>query len=257
MRRIGYFLYSEADKNLFDEYQYLKEENCDVIFFDEYEGGEADYPSFEMLFSKIKKGDIVIVRSLEHLALSIKQLAINVNRIKNNRLNLISVEQNNVNTITNEYNYVFESILTFCEFEKEFHSVKNSGERNYRRNEYRGWTKEKLDLVQKCCELYQKGLPINEIRKQLTLSRATIYKYVRLIEDGELEEIKKFVIDAKSKVKRPAGRPKRLSAKSKYVAREVKRLIKLKTSPKAIQERLNIKKGTYYRYKNLNEEELN
>ena len=57
MTRFGYFLYSEVENNFFQEFEALKNEGCQSIFYDEYTSINDNYDSLNLLIKKCRPGD--------------------------------------------------------------------------------------------------------------------------------------------------------------------------------------------------------
>jgi|GEM_PF-3899757 hypothetical protein len=251
MRKFGYFLYSEHENNFVLESEYLKKLDCSPILYDKFSTADDSYESFDLLIQNARPGDLVLLRSIDNLATTEKQLQRNICVLHQKRIHLLVMEQVSFDTQKFGLNFVYDTINEFCLVNFEFLSDRALKTKKVWKSRYKGWTWEKVSLAEKCFALEQTGLKTKEIQKALNITYNLVRKYLSLCEAGEIEEIKKDIKAKEKIVKQPSGRRPGLSKVGKIKVRELQRLVSLNWKPTAIQDRLEISKGTYYRYRKM------
>jgi len=71
---VGYVRVSTLDQNAGRQLEQMKDENADVIFEDHISGKSLERPELEKLLKHIRKGDTVVVHSMDRLARNLRDL---------------------------------------------------------------------------------------------------------------------------------------------------------------------------------------
>ena len=71
---VGYVRVSTLDQNAGRQLEQMKDENADVIFEDHISGKSLERPELEKLLKHIRKGDTVVVHSMDRLARNLTDL---------------------------------------------------------------------------------------------------------------------------------------------------------------------------------------
>lgn len=258
MRKFGYFLYSETEDTFLQEVQFLDEVRCCPILYDCYTHVNDSYPSLNIIFKESKPGDVLILRSLEHIALSMKQLSLIIKRLHKHKIHLLVLDQESLHTKRYGMDNVYSFILDFCkvQFELQSKSVLKRDSSFLGKKRYRGWTREKINIAEKCFQMSNKELSVSEISQILLLREGSVRSYIKLCKTDEIKNIIAHVAKKEGVIKRPHGRPLGLSTQNKIKAIELKKLISKRVSPKVIQDKLGLTKASFYRYKGLDKNDL-
>jgi DNA invertase Pin-like site-specific DNA recombinase len=102
--RIGYARVSTLDQNLELQIDALKGAGCEMIFAEKISGKSRDErPELKNMFSKLRKGDTVIVWKLDRLGRSLVDLISLISEMNNIGVHFFSIQdQINTQTATGE-----------------------------------------------------------------------------------------------------------------------------------------------------------
>ena len=168
------------------------------IYWEYESGSKADRPEFLKLLDIVKPGDTILATEVSRLTRSTKQLCEVLDIVKERKLKLI-IGSFVVDCTTEELDPMTKGMLmmwgVFSEMERDIiaHRVK-SGMANAREKGSRiGRPEITIDTIPASFwKLYHrysnKQLSISEMAKIAGCSRATIYKYIRIIENSEKQE---------------------------------------------------------------------
>ena len=256
MRRFGYFLYSKKKSDFDKFWDQLKNEDCDSIMFEEYTSINGKYPVISELLENSSKGDLIILPSLDHLFLSLKQLSIRIDYLKKKGLHLIVLEEKTINTIINDSDFVYDMVMKFCEYSSVFHSncVLSRDLSFKERRFYHGWKPEEIEVSTKVYNMYLEGGRISNIAKKFKKEVEKIKKYIELHETGEIENIRSW--SENKYQKKTHGRPKGLTEKSKEAGLKARKLKSDGFRVTTILEELKLSKTHYYRLMSLDNDEF-
>ena len=168
------------------------------IYWEYESGSKADRPEFSKLLDIVKPGDTILATEVSRLTRSTKQLCEVLDIVKERKLKLI-IGSFVVDCTTEELDPMTKGILmmwgVFSEMERDIISNRvKSGMANAREKGSRiGRPEITIDTIPASFwKLYHrysnKQLSISEMAKIAGCSRATIYKYIRIIENSEKQE---------------------------------------------------------------------
>ena len=168
------------------------------IFWEYESGSKADRPEFSKLLDIVKPGDTILATEVSRLTRSTKQLCEVLDIVKERKLKLI-IGSFVVDCTTEELDPMTKGMLmmwgVFSEMERDIISNRvKSGMANAREKGSRiGRPEITIDTIPASFwKLYHrysnKQLSISEMAKIAGCSRATIYKYIRIIENSEKQE---------------------------------------------------------------------
>ncbi|HHO8391277.1 TPA: recombinase family protein [Klebsiella pneumoniae] len=81
--RYGYARTSTKEQNPERQRVALQEENCEELFVDQCSGKNAERPQLQLMMSKLRAGDTVVVKSVDRLARNTKDLLALLDEAKN------------------------------------------------------------------------------------------------------------------------------------------------------------------------------
>lgn len=179
----GYARVSKKDQNLDLQIDALQKAGCDKIFEEKLSGRSVFLPNQEKLFSQLRKGDILIVNSIDRLGRTAKQLIDLFYELKQKGINFRSLTEGVIDTTTPMGEAVFQIMAILKGMEVSILIERtNQGLEAARARGRKGGRK--LGSYNKvtaaaAATLYQKGDPVSDILKTLSISRATLYEYLK------------------------------------------------------------------------------
>jgi DNA invertase Pin-like site-specific DNA recombinase len=183
--KIGYARVSTQDQNLHLQTDALKQAGCEKIFEEKVSGVKQSRPELDRMLEQLRKGDVVMVYKLDRLGRSIKHLLELVEVFKNKEVELISISDN-IDTSSIQGRLVFNIFASIAEFERDLIRERTMAglQAAKKRGRIGGRPKGLSDKAQRLAlvaeALYKENtLSVNEIAKNLGISKATLYKYLR------------------------------------------------------------------------------
>ena len=183
--KIGYARVSTQDQSLDLQTDALKQAGCEKIFEEKVSGAKQSRPELDRMLEQLRKGDIVMVYKLDRLGRSIKHLLELVEVFKNKEVELVSISDN-IDTSSIQGRLVFNIFASIAEFERDLIRERTMAglQAARKRGRIGGRPKGLSDKAQRLAlvaeALYRENtLSVNEIAKNLGISKATLYKYLR------------------------------------------------------------------------------
>lgn len=180
----GYARVSTGDQNLSLQIDDLKKFGCDKIFEEKASGSKVDRPQLQKLLLLLKKGDTVIVWKLDRLGRSVKQLLEVTSNWKQQGIEFISIKDA-IDTSTPVGRFFFNVIASLTELEKEIIKERTSAGLKAARARGRlggrpsGLSDEARVKALGVKRMYDGGATLSEIMKRYSITKPTIYKYIR------------------------------------------------------------------------------
>jgi len=91
---IGYARVSTAEQNLDSQMDALEEAGCKKIYADKMSGTKADRPELRKAIDDIRAGDTLVVKKLDRLGRSIKNLIELINELHSKEAGFKSLSEN-------------------------------------------------------------------------------------------------------------------------------------------------------------------
>ena len=184
--KIGYARVSTQDQNLEPQVEALEAAGCELIFKEKVSGAKIKRKELDRMISHLRPGDEVVVYKLDRLGRSTVHLIDTVEKWRKNNITFRSLSDNLVFDDTPVGNMVFTVLSAFAQFERDLikertmkglaHAAK-MGRRGGRKPGLSKKAKEKAAAAE---TLYKRReLSTKEIAKQLGISTATLYKYLK------------------------------------------------------------------------------
>jgi DNA invertase Pin-like site-specific DNA recombinase len=188
--RIGYARVSTLDQNLELQIDALKGAGCEMIFAEKISGKSRDErPELKNMFSKLRKGDTVIVWKLDRLGRSLVDLISLISEMNNIGVHFFSI-QDQINTQTATGRFTFNIFASLAEFEREIIRERTRAGINAARARGRmggrpkGVSQNAINKAKAVKVLYEKReQTVEEIAASLGISRATCYRYLNIDTD--------------------------------------------------------------------------
>jgi DNA invertase Pin-like site-specific DNA recombinase len=184
---IGYARVSTEDQTLDLQKDALEKIGCTKIFTDTASGAKAERKGLEEALSYVREGDILVVWRLDRLGRSLKHLIETITELNNRKIGFKSIQEN-IDTTTSGGKLVFHIFGALAEFERDIIRERtNAGLTAARaRGRLGGRPKAKsLNTPKKVATaqaLYDnKKITIDEICRMLNVSRATLYRYIKVV----------------------------------------------------------------------------
>jgi DNA invertase Pin-like site-specific DNA recombinase len=182
--KIGYARVSTFDQNLNLQLDALRNSGCEQIFEEKISAVAKERPQLTILFSKLRKGDSVVVWKLDRLGRSLKDLIDLITKMKNLGVTFVSI-QDGIDTSTATGRFTFNIFASLAEFEREIISERTKAglaaarARGRKGGRPPGFSKETMSKIKAVKVLYDKqDKTMKEIGEVLSISRATAYRFL-------------------------------------------------------------------------------
>jgi DNA invertase Pin-like site-specific DNA recombinase len=180
---IGYARVSTQDQTLNLQKDALEKLGCNKIFTDTASGAKAERKGLEEALEYVREGDTLVVWRLDRLGRSLKHLIETITKLNNRKIGFKSIQEN-IDTTTSGGKLVFHIFGALAEFERDIIKERTQAGLQAARARGRKGGRPKSLTGKKAAharELYNnKNNSINEICKTLNISRATLYRYIKV-----------------------------------------------------------------------------
>lgn len=198
--KFGYARVSTKDQNLNLQIEALEKAGCEKIFQEKISGATKNRPELDAMILQLRKDDELFVWRLDRLGRSLKHIIDLVLNLTSKGV-IIKGISDGVDTSTSTGRLFLNIMASLSEYERElirertnagFQSARARGRTGGRP---KGFTKEtvaKLLIMRSVYKDFNKTP--EEIYKPLGLTRATFYRYAKILDNHTNEEIKKMTI---------------------------------------------------------------
>lgn len=185
--KIGYARVSTKDQNLDLQLDALRKAGCadTYIYKEEISGASKERPQLKKLLEQVREDDVVVIWKLDRLGRSLADLVHLVTEIQGKGAGLLSL-QDSIDTTTPQGKLTFHLFAAIAEFERDLirertkaglDSARARGRRGGRPS---GLSKEGQIKAAAVVSLYGQKRSVAEICATLSISKKTLYKYLRL-----------------------------------------------------------------------------
>lgn len=189
--RIGYARVSTQDQNLNSQLDALKKAGCERIYREKISGGKKDRPVLQELLDNARPGDIVVIWKLDRLSRSLRDLIDLVELLKQKEVGIVSLNDP-IDTTSAQGRLVYSFFGALAEFERDIIRERTKAGLAAARARGRtggrkpGLSKEAESKAQAAALLYnQRDKTVDEIAQILGIGRATVYRYVNLVNNQQ------------------------------------------------------------------------
>ena len=191
--KLGYARCSTLDQNLDWQIDALMKAGCDRIFQQKFTGTRKDRPELLRMMDMLREGDTVIICELTRLSRSVKDLFDLVEQVEKAGANIKSLKEPWLDTTTPQGRLLFTIFSGVSQFERELIRERTmEGLASARaRGRMGGRPGKDKKIVEQALTLYDsKAYSVDEISKTTGISRATLYKYVKLRKENQNDSLK-------------------------------------------------------------------
>lgn len=183
--KIGYARVSTKDQNLNLQKDALKKVGCKKIYSEQVSGAKIERKQLDEMIKQVRKGDIIIVWKLDRLGRSLRDLVNLISKFQEMEVGFKSL-QDSIDTTTPTGKLTFHLFAALAEFEREIISertkagLKSARARGRLGGRPKGLSKQAQNKARLAESLYkEKELSIKEICDYLSISKPTLYRYLR------------------------------------------------------------------------------
>ena len=182
--KVAYARVSTSDQNLARQLEALKVYEPDKIFTDEVSGKNLQRPGFNQMLDYVREGDMIYVCSLDRLARNLNDLLETIKGLQSRGVSIHFLKENiliSSDVKTSSMSKLILSIMgAVAEFERSLIRERQQEgiDLAKKRGVYKGRAPIAEDRIAKAKELYELGVPISKISKQLKIARSTLYRRV-------------------------------------------------------------------------------
>ena len=164
--------------------QLVAYENADYLYIDKMSGMKRDRPELERMLNELEVGDTVVVKSIDRLSRSTKDLLEIVEKIRAAQANLHILDLN-IDTSTAMGKCVLTIIGAIAELDRK--TIKERTAEGIAiaksQGKYKGRKKGAISLrdtesIKRFKIFYNSGLTKSDIAREFNVSRTTIYKWI-------------------------------------------------------------------------------
>lgn len=196
--KIGYARVSTKDQNLNLQIEALEKAGCEKIYQEKISGAIKNRPELEKMIEQFREGDELYVWRLDRLGRSLKDI-IDMVLSLNEKGIIIKGLVDGVDTSTINGRLFLNLMASLAEYERELIRERtNAGLQSARARgrtggRPKGYTKETISKLLIMRSVYKDPTKApDEIYKPLGLTRATFYRYSKILDNHTNEEIKKM-----------------------------------------------------------------
>ncbi|WBX97998.1 recombinase family protein [Chryseobacterium gambrini] len=198
--KIGYARVSTKDQNLDLQVAALEKAGCEKIYQEKISGATKYRPELDKMIEQFREGDELYVWRLDRLGRSLKHI-IDMVLSLNEKGIIIKGLVDGVDTSTINGRLFLNLMASLAEYERELIRERtNAGLQSARARgrtggRPKGYAKETISKLIIMRSVYKDPTKApEEIYKPLGLTRATFYRYAKILDNHTNEEIKKMAI---------------------------------------------------------------
>ena len=185
--RYGYARTSTTEQNPERQRVALQEEDCEELFVDQCSGKNAERPQLQLMMSKLRAGDTVVVKSVDRLARNTKDLLALLDEAKNKGAQVRFIDNRLTFDDSPTSNFMITMLGAVGELERSFIRQRQSEgiEIAKSNNVYKGRpVSKKTDAAKvKLAEKLARGVFTDkEIYESVIVSRASFYRIKKEIQ---------------------------------------------------------------------------
>src|SRR5438105_5926573 len=180
---VGYARVSTSEQTLNLQKDALEKMGCTNIYSEVVSGAKAERKGLQEALEYVREGDTLVVWRLDRLGRSLKHLIETITRLNNREIGFKSITEN-IDTTTSGGKLIFHIFGALAEFERDIIRERTNAGLTAARSRGRlggrpkALNSKKASIAQ---ALYRdKNNSITDICKTLNISRATLYRYIKV-----------------------------------------------------------------------------
>ncbi|AHF01403.1 recombinase [Thiomicrospira aerophila AL3] len=187
--KIGYARVSTLHQDLSLQLDALNLAGCEIIYQETGSGSKSDRPELMNLLKAIRPGDELVVWKLDRLSRSLKDLINLINELESKQVGFRSITDH-IDTTTPAGKLMFHIFGALAEFERNIIKERTMAGLKAARSRGRlGGRKKKLtrlqvEMAKALLDKPNNKLNVQEIAKQLNVSRATLFRELSLLKSN-------------------------------------------------------------------------
>lgn len=198
--KIGYARVSTKDQNLDLQIEALQKAGCEKIFEEKISGSTKNRPELDKMIEQFREGDELYVWRLDRLGRSLKHIIDLVLALSEKGI-IIKGLTDGVDTSTINGRLFLNLMASLAEYERELirertkAGLQSARARGKLGGRPKGYSKESISKLLLMRSVYQDvNKSPEEIYTALNLTRATFYRYAKILDTHTDEEIKKMTV---------------------------------------------------------------
>lgn len=182
--KIGYARVSTLHQDLTLQLDALKAAGCEIIYEETGSGANYDRPELANALKALRPGDQLVVWKLDRLSRSIKDLISIINDLDNRQVEFTSITDN-IETSTPSGKLMFHIFGALAEFERNLirertsAGLKAARARGKLGGRKRKLTSHQIEMAKSLLDRPDNKLTVEEVAKQLSVSRATLFRALK------------------------------------------------------------------------------
>ncbi len=183
--KIGYARVSTKDQSLNLQKDALEKAGCKKIYSEQVSGAKIERKKLDEMIKQVRKGDIIVVWKLDRLGRSLRDLVNLISKFQEMEVGFKSL-QDSIDTTTPTGKLTFHLFAALAEFERDIISertkagLKSARARGRLGGRPKGLSKQAQNKARLAESLYkEKELSIKEICNYLSISKPTLYRYLK------------------------------------------------------------------------------
>jgi DNA invertase Pin-like site-specific DNA recombinase len=184
---IGYARVSTHEQTLYLQQDALQKAGCNKLFTDTASGAKTERQGLEAALSYVRNGDTLVVWRLDRLGRSLPHLISTMTDLEERGIGFKSLTEN-IDTTTSGGKLIFHIFGALAEFERNLIRERTTAgltaarARGKAGGRPKALTGKQLSIA---LDLYDKQHPIAEICRTLNISKATLYRSIKIRDRGE------------------------------------------------------------------------
>jgi DNA invertase Pin-like site-specific DNA recombinase len=186
--KFGYARVSRDDQNPNLQLDALRHEGCEQLYTDFESGAKStkDRPEFTKLSANLRDGDVLVIWNIDRLGRSLVDLVQTIEELTQRGIGLKTITGLPVDTATSHGKLFLQIAAAFAEFERNkirertIAGLSAARARGKTGGRPKGLSKEAQKTAMAAETLYKEGgLSTSEIMTMLSISRRTLYNYLK------------------------------------------------------------------------------
>ena len=183
--KIGYARVSTKEQNLDLQIDALKKDGCEKIYSEVISSVKSERIELQAMITNLRKGDVIVIWKLDRLGRSLKNLVELITQFTQLDVGLRSLNDH-IDTTTSQGRLIFNMFASLAEFERDLirertmAGLSSARARGRLGGKPKGLSQKAESIACAAETLYKEGkITVNKIAKQLGISKATLYNYLR------------------------------------------------------------------------------
>jgi len=182
---VGYARVSTYEQTLDMQLQELEKFGCEKIFQEKVSGTKSERIELNKCLNHLKQGDTLVVWRLDRLGRSLKDLVSLITMLNERKIKFRSISDGAIDTTTANGSFIFNIFATLAQFEGDLIRERTLAGLSAARARGRKGGRPKMDpsdpKIITAKKLHSdKTISIDNICNTLKISRATLYRYLKL-----------------------------------------------------------------------------